>query len=216
MLIIISICVLGIGVYFAKDRFLNKDVESNNKNIGSGSVSLTATDANGKVYKSGAWTTKVKLVAGKPSSKGVVFGYTWYKDGKEYSSCKTNTCIINTSQSGTFKVKVRVERKVYYSSSIKVNVDANQISSVSISNSVTKLSATIKPSTTVSGYKYQWYKDGVAITGATKSYYEISKKTNKDYENSFGTYKLKITTGAGASKDKAIEICKVTLGGRNW
>lgn len=51
-----------------------------------------------------------------------------------------------------------------------------------------KLPATVKPYTTISGYKYVWYINGNAINNFNKN--EFNASTN-------GTYKVQVTTGTG-------------------
>ena len=50
------------------------------------------------------------------------------------------------------------------------------------------LQANVNPGTTKSGYKYQWYKDNVAISGATNASYTATSN---------GNYKVVVTTGSG-------------------
>ena len=52
-----------------------------------------------------------------------------------------------------------------------------------------KLTAEVTPTSTVSGYSYQWYKDGKAIIAETSNTYTPTE---------IGTYKVVVTTGAGA------------------
>ncbi len=57
-----------------------------------------------------------------------------------------------------------------------------------VSNNKNVFTATVTPSTTISGYSYQWYKGTTAISGATSSSYTTTEA---------GTYKVKVTTGFG-------------------
>ena len=58
----------------------------------------------------------------------------------------------------------------------------------SVSDNKNVFTANVTPSTTVSGYTYKWYKDNVEITGQTASTLSTAE---------VGTYKVKVTTGAG-------------------
>lgn len=54
------------------------------------------------------------------------------------------------------------------------------------------LSANITPSTTISGYTYEWYKDDVKISDASKDTYIVDTNTLIN-----SNYKVKVITGAG-------------------
>ena len=70
---------------------------------------------------------------------------------------------------------------------IKLDKTEPEVEITKATNS-TKLTATVTPSTTISGYSYKWYKDGNLISG------EISKVYTPEET---GKYKVEVTTGAG-------------------
>ncbi len=74
-----------------------------------------------------------------------------------------------------------------------IGVDKNAPSATiakSVSNNQNVLTSTVTPVTTVSGYKYQWYRNNIEISGATSSNYATTQA---------GTYKLVVSTQAGLS-----------------
>lgn len=97
-------------------------------------------------------------------------------------------------------IKVRDENNTQSLTTIKEinNIDKSKVtvevkgsvgSGVSTTSNV-ELTAFVTPSTSVSGYKYQWYKNNSKISKATNSTYTAT---------SSGEYKVVVTTGSGIS-----------------
>lgn len=208
LLILIVLSIISVGAYSTCQYFKNNNFSSEEKNASTSSekAKIVATKVDGSKYVSNTWATGVKLTA---SLKGKVPGttkYTWYKDKKVYKDCTKATCTISTTQSGSFMVEIWNARKTYTSSSIAVKVDSNKIDSLRIysNNGFSKgyIGVDIEPYKSVSGYKYQWYRNGSKISGATGDSY-VTKKS--------GSYTVKVITGAGATKSKTVDVCLLDL-----
>ena len=88
----------------------------------------------------------------------------------------------------------------------KVTVDGSVNSGTTTTSNV-ELTSEVNPTTTVSDYKYQWYKDNKKIEGATKSTY-LATTT--------GNYKVTVTTGSGnAATSNTYKVVKKTSSGGN-
>lgn len=110
------------------------------------------------------------------TNSGNVYGFIKDEAGK------SSTC------SNSVKIDKTTSLLVSISGVIEGTSTSYTPGSTAASNVV--LQASVNPVTTASGYKYQWYKDNVAISGATRTSY-IAK--------SDGNYKLVVTTGSGVT-----------------
>jgi len=152
--------------------------------------SITASD--GKA--SSTWHTSDFTLTFKTTSTPVS-GITYYYGTSENSL---------TSTGGSVTVNTNVEAKTYYVKACNGAGTCSNVSSyvakldkvtpsITISKTVVDnknvLTATLAE-TSVSKYSYVWYKDGSVISGATSASYTTSTS---------GTYKVKVTTGAGLS-----------------
>lgn len=110
-----------------------------------------------------------------------------FDGGKTYQKENQKTFTSNTK--GTIIVRDKRGNKTTYNFNI-LKIDKT-VPKASIEGNTTlgsTLKVVVSPTTTSSGYKYQWYKSDTAISGATKNTYTPT---------STGTYKVKVTTGAG-------------------
>ena len=109
-------------------------------------------------------------------------GKTWQKE-----SSKT------FSKGASINVLVR-DTKGNVSDSKKINIKIDKttpnvsISSSTVSGGNAQMSAVVNPKSAPSGYKYQWYKDSQAISGATRNTYIATVS---------GSYTVRVTTGTG-------------------
>ena len=119
---------------------------------------------------------------------------------------------MSYSEHKRLKILVRdVNSYVSNLKEVEIKIDKNKPSSVKISGSVASgtktssnvsLTAVADPATTPSGYRYQWYKDGSAISGANKSKYTASKS---------GNYTVKVTNGVNKeATSKSYNVNKTT------
>ncbi|MGC4175055.1 hypothetical protein [Demequina sp.] len=110
--------------------------------------------------------------------------YQWYRSGSAISGATAKTYKLTSSDSGKkITVKVTGSATGYAtasktSSSLTLSKFFTKTGSVAISGTV-KVGSTVTASKgtwspTPSSYSYQWYRDGVAISGATKSTYTVS------------------------------------------
>ncbi len=128
-------------------------------------ISLT----NEKVYNNNSSLTL--------SNSGNVYGFMKDQAGKEVSC--SNSANIDKTQTISTKITGTLENTT------------TAFTSGSIVNSNVLLSSTVTPTTTTSGYSYQWYKDNIKISDATDATYLV------DSEKKSGTYKLIVTSGSG-------------------
>lgn len=200
--IVLSLGIILGGGYFVKNYFSSGKISGiyQNASVTSKKFSLTAT-SDGSIYKSNTWTANKVTLKVVQNSSLKAKSYTWYKNGKKYSSCKSSSCVIKKEQESTYYVVVKATNgQSYTTSSIIVKIDNDVLKKVWImcSNGCavgTSLSAesgsTINDSLDkMRSYKCQWYRNGKAISGETDC--SIIPKTT-------GSYKAKITTPSGSS-----------------
>lgn len=116
-----------------------------------------------------------------------------FDGGKTYQKENQKTFTSNTK--GTIIVRDKRGNKTTYNFNIS-KIDKTE-PKVTISGNATlksKLTAIVTPSTTPSGYKYQWYKGNTILSGANSSTYTPS---------TVGTYYVEVRTGSG-KKTKSI------------
>ncbi len=110
-----------------------------------------------------------------------------FDGGKTYQKENSKTFISNTK--GTIVVRDKRGNKTKYEFNIsKIDKTVPKVTISGDTSPKSKLTATVTPSSTASGYKYQWYKGTAVITGETKQTYTPS---------SSGTYYVEVTTGSG-------------------
>lgn len=134
-------------------------------------VSGTAQVGKKLTAKPGTWTT------------GAVLTYQWYADGKAISGATATSYTLKAAQKGKpITVKVTGKKTGYttasQTSSKTEKVAAGVLTTVKPTVSGTKkvgAKLTAKPGTWTKGaaLSYQWYADGKAISGATKSSYTL-------------------------------------------
>ena len=157
---------------------------------------------------------KTKPTAGTIKVNGSNPSEDWYNtaltitkvDGSDALSGHLNTTVDTTSVASSTSsktVKVTTTDKAGNSSTrtytLKTDLTVPEVT-IAKSSGSTKLTATVTPSTTISDYIYQWYKNGNAINGETSTTYT---------PNSAGVYTIKVTTGAG----KVVTSNEITISG---
>lgn len=116
-----------------------------------------------------------------------------FDGGKTYQKENSKTFTSNTK--GTIVVRDKRGNSTKYEFNIS-KIDKTE-PKVTISGNATlksKLTAIVTPSTTPSGYKYQWYKGNTILSGANSSTYTPS---------TVGTYYVEVRTGSG-KKTKSV------------
>lgn len=113
-------------------------------------------------------------------------GKTWQKAAsKTFSKSMTINVLVrdkNGNVSTSKKAVVKIDKTIP-----SVKIVGTIVSGKATTNNV-KLTATPSPTSTASGYKYQWYKNSQAINGATSKTYTAT---------SSGSYMVRVTTGTG-------------------
>lgn len=110
-----------------------------------------------------------------------------FDGGKTYQKENQKTFTSNTK--GTIIVRDKRGNKTTYNFNIsKIDKTEPKVTISGNTSPKSKLTATVTPASTASGYKYQWYKGTAVITGETKQTYTPSTS---------GTYYVEVTTGSG-------------------
>lgn len=110
-----------------------------------------------------------------------------FDGGKTYQKENSKTFTSNTK--GTIVVRDKRGNKTTYEFNIsKIDKTVPKVTISGNTSPKSKLTATVTPASTASGYKYQWYKGTAVITGETKQTYTPSTS---------GTYYVEVTTGSG-------------------
>lgn len=110
-----------------------------------------------------------------------------FDGGKTYQKENSKTFTSNTK--GTIVVRDKRGNSTKYEFNIsKIDKTVPKVTISGNTSPKSKLTATVTPASTASGYKYQWYKGTAVITGETKQTYTPSTS---------GTYYVEVTTGSG-------------------
>lgn len=144
--------------------------------IGTATPSISGTVKVGKTLtaKPGGW-----------SPSGIKLGYQWYRDGKAISKATKTTYALGKADLG-HKITVKVSAtKPYFTPASKTSKATAKVGKGTIAPATPAISGTAKVGKTLtakpgkwspSGIKlsYQWYRDGKAVSGATKATYKLS------------------------------------------
>ena len=134
------------------------------------------------------WTTNnVTLKISATAVNGLHSTAYSFDGGKTYQKENQKTFTSNTK--GTIIVRDKRGNKTTYNFNIsKIDKTEPKVTISGNTSPKSKLTATVTPASTASGYKYQWYKGTAVITGETKQTYTPSTS---------GTYYVEVTTGSG-------------------
>ena len=138
-------------------------------------------------------TVTVKITNTTDEKYYQVRGYDDFKQLGRIGVCK----LPGTEDSSGTIIKIDKEKLNSASITAKRETAGTTISSGTWSNQNIILTAVGNPTSVPSGYTYQWYKDGSAISGATSKTYTAT---------STGLYKVKITTGVGTQNVTSSEF----------
>jgi hypothetical protein len=134
------------------------------------------------------------------SATGTINGYQWYKNGSPISGATSNTFSIASAQltdGGTYSVKVLSSCGDVISNNVTINVAASGptiLFQPFDNESCIGLNAYFGVDATGPIDSYQWYKDGIAITGATNSDLSITNVTTNDA----GAYTVDVISSCGS------------------
>ncbi len=164
-------------------------------------------DITPKGYTKGSVKVVITAESEKPlheEAYSIDGGITWQKSNTftidENKTIEIKVRNKNNIQSSVLSREINTIDKTTPDVSIRGSVDSGQETSSNV-----ELTAVVTPSTTTSGYKYEWYNGSKKISGATSQRYTAK---------SSGTYKVKVTTGAGNSKTSdGYKVVKKSSGG---
>jgi len=139
------------------------------------------------------------------------FSFQWYKDGVALaggtnSSYSLGACAL--SDAGNYQVLVSNAAGTASSNVVSLSVSAASVAPSITSQPVALVVAPAQPanfSVTASGtapFTYQWYKNSVPITGATKASYSIAACTTSDA----GTYSVTVFNAIGSATSKGASL----------
>ncbi len=132
--------------------------------------------------------------------------YKWYRNFAEVSGATSPS--LNVTQTGNYYVIVDYGSCVMnsYSNMVTVNVTAGINLSITAAGNVEYICdgspRTLTSSHQNAGYAYQWFKNSVAIAGATNATYNATQE---------GTYKLRITFGGCVFESNSIFLELIDL-----
>jgi len=127
------------------------------------------------------------------------YAYQWYKNNAPVAGATSATInFADAAQNGEYKLGVTIPYfGIIYSNNININI---AVGTVSITNdTVLCEGANVLFSSSINSlaYSYQWYKDNVAITGATAPSYSA---------NAEGNYHLSVTGGICSAQSNTINL----------
>jgi len=165
------------------DGYERAQAESIRKSVVSGTFVPATPTISGSSYRGATLTAKVGTWVPAASA----YSYQWYRSGKAISGATKSTYKLTASDSGK-KITVKVTGKATgYTTASKTSA-SKSLAKFFTTNGAVKITGTVKVGSTVkasvgtwspkpSSYSYQWYANGVAISGATKSSYKVPAST---------------------------------------
>lgn len=170
-----------------KDKTSNNTANNTSNNIiapNKNNYKLSISKVTGNSDK---WVESITLYVEASTSNGLHSKAYSFDGGKTYQASNFKKFTKNQ----TVKIVVRDIKGNKVSKNINITKIDTTLPKVSIlaSNKTNKnvtLTANVTPVSTLSGYKYEWYKDGNKLNGVTSSTYKATET---------GIYKVKVTTG---------------------
>ena len=164
----------------------NSSSSTNNNNKTNNVYTLKINDVKGN---STTWVKSITLTVNASASNALANEAYSFDGGKTYQ--KSNTKTFTSNQ--IVKIVVKDSKGNTTSKNVELTKIDSNVPKVTISGSNENtnsilLSANVSPAKTASGYKYQWYRNGTAIKGATSYLYKATLT---------GKYKVVVTTGSG-------------------
>lgn len=128
-----------------------------------------------------------------------VYTFQWYKNNQLITGATQSTLALNSaSENGNYQLAISYPNlPTQYSNIITVSLDLGPLVIESDTELCQGGTVMLTSSITNSAYSYQWYLDGVAITGATTSSYEASIE---------GNYHLIVLCGACSATSNLLEL----------
>ena len=206
-----SITVSDPGMYYVELDY--GSICSGSANTLSNTIEISTGTSTGIAITG---NSNVEICPGDPHTltaniTGMGYSYTWYRDGSVISgpTVEGSSYNINTSVAG-FEGAYAVEISgsgVCIEKSAVVNITSAGSYEVTLQSEenivlLPSQSKTLSVSTTASSPTYQWFKDGVAISGATNSSLTISE---------VGEYYVEVTQNGGPCTSAPIASATTTV-----
>jgi parallel beta-helix repeat protein len=172
------------------------------------SVSISPTSV---TMDAGQSQTFASSVSGGTS----LYSYQWYLDGSTVSGATSSSWTYSPSSSGSHYVYVKVTDSASTPVTAQSNAESITVNSaLSVSISPTSVTLDVGQSQTftssvsggTSSYSYQWYLDGIAVSGATSSSWTYSPSSS----GSHSVY-VKVTDSASTPNTAQSSSASVTV-----
>jgi len=137
--------------------------------------------------------------SGNVSVTNLGYQYQWYKDNIAVAGATSATLVVSSaSQNGSYKLVATVpDYGAVTSNIITVNLAVEAIVITNSSALCAGNTVTLTANVNNSGYTYQWYKNTIAIAGAT-----TATLTTGDE----GTYYVRVTGGACTAQSNTVQL----------
>ena len=177
--------------------------------LSSAAAPVFTTQPEAQTVNAGTTLTLTAAASGAPTPT-----YQWYKDNLAISGATSATytvASVTTTNAGSYKVVATNSQGVATSNSVTISVTTAAPAITAQPAPVTvNVADPIALSVTATGIPvptYQWYKDGLAISGATAASYTVASATTADA----GSYTVVVSNGIGsnATSDAALVTVNV-------
>jgi arabinogalactan endo-1,4-beta-galactosidase len=172
---------ITVTVTATKADYITASKTSGSVTIGKG---VFTTQPTPKISGTPVAGKKLTVVTGTWSPKASAYQFQWYRDGKAISGQKGKTYTVKSADTG-HKITVKVTAlKTGFTSASKTSASVTVVkrfwsTGYATISGVAKSGSTLtahrglwNPSPT--SYSYQWYRNGVAIPGATHATYKLT------------------------------------------
>ncbi|MBK7855083.1 MAG: T9SS type A sorting domain-containing protein [Bacteroidetes bacterium] len=175
-------------------------VTANCGNATSNAIVVSTGGITASVVPSGTVTICTGATALLSANTGSGYAFQWKKNGTNITGATTST--YNATTAGAYTVAITSPCGNATSVATTVSI-GNVTASISPSGSATICAGSAQTFTANTGYNfvYQWFRNGVALAGATSSTYATSN---------YGSYTVRVTQGGVCSATSAASVLSVT------
>ncbi len=144
-------------------------------------------------------------------------GYQWQKGNAKINNATTGTYLrtnISLNDAGSYTVNVGYDGGTCISNAALLTVENLPLitlppsSQVFCSSATTTATFSVTAAKSVSALSYQWYKNGLAISGATAPLLNL---TNLSFADTSSTYYVVLTNGVGSTTSNKVSVKYVIL-----